>query len=70
MATAFNFIVSFWSTIDGKGIMTRTISDNQISMLQYFNNENRNLKNILDVLKSYFSSFGLTERGWKLPFTA
>ena len=44
-------------------------SDNHVSILYYFNDENLDLQNILDVLSSYASSFGLAQRGWELPFT-
>ena len=69
MTTAFNFIVNFWRTIDENGSKIWTISDNHISILYYFNDENLDLQNILDNLNSYASSFGLAQRGWELPFT-
>ena len=69
MAAAFNFIVNFWRKIDENGSMTWKISDNHISIFYYFNDENLDLQNFLDVLNFYASSFGLAQRGWKLPFT-
>ena len=68
MTTAFDFLVNFWRIIDKNGSMTWTISDNHISILYYFNDENLDFQKILDVLNSYARSFGLAERGWKLPF--
>ena len=68
MATAFNFLVNFWRTIDKNGSMTWTISDNHISIL-YFNDENLDLQKILNVLNSYARSLGIAQRGLKLPFT-
>ena len=38
-------------------------------MLYRFNDENLDLQKFLDVLNSYASSFGMTQRDWKLPFT-
>ena len=68
MASAFNFIVNFWRTINENGSMTWTISDNQISILYYFNDENLDLQKNLYALNSYVSSFGVAEGGWKLTF--
>ena len=68
MGIAFNFIVNILRTTEENGSMSWTISDNQISILYYFNNENLDLQKILDVLNSYASRFALAQRGWKLPF--
>ena len=68
MTTAFDFLVNFWRIIDKNGSMIWTISDNHISILYYFNDENLDFQKSLDILNSYASSFGLAERGWKLPF--
>ena len=63
MGIAFNFIVNILRTTEENGSMSWTISDNQISILYYFNNENLDLQKILDVLNSYSSRFGLAQRG-------
>lgn len=63
MGITFHFIVNILRTIEETGSMPWTISDNQISILYYFNNENLDLQKILDVLNSYASRFGLAQRG-------
>ena len=68
MATALNFLVNFWKTIDENGSMTWTNSDNHISILFLFINYSLNLQKFLNVLNSYVSSFGLAQRGRKLSF--
>ena len=50
MATAFDYLVNFWRTIDENGSMTWKISDNHMSVLYYLND---------DILNYYASSFGL-----------
>ena len=44
MTTAFDYLFNFWRTIDENGSMTWTISDNHISKLYYFNDENLDLQ--------------------------
>ena len=63
MGIAFNFIVIILRTIEENGSMSWTITDNQISILYYFNNENLDLQKILDVLNSYASRLALAQRG-------
>ena len=63
MGIAFNFIVNILRTTEENGSMSWTISDNQISILYYFNNENLDLQKILDILNSYASRFALAQRG-------
>ena len=64
----FNFLVNFWKTIDENGSMMWIISENKISILYYFNDENTNLHKILVLLNSLGDGYGLAQRGWKLPF--
>ena len=59
MTTAFDYLFNFWRTIDENGSMTWTISDNHISKLYYFNDENLDLQKKLDILNTYESSFAL-----------
>ena len=68
MTTAFDYLFNFWRTIDENGSMTWTISDNHISILYCFNDENLHLQKNLDIFNSYASGFGLAQRGWKLLF--
>ena len=67
-AAMFNFLVNFWKTIDENGSMMWIISENKISILYYFNDENTNLHKILVLLNSLGDGYGLAQRGWKLPF--
>ena len=56
MTTAFDYLFNFWRNIDENGSMTWTISDNHISKLYYFNDENLDLQKRLDILNTYVSS--------------
>ena len=66
MTTAFDFLVNFWRTIYENGSMIWTISDNQYRIILTM--KILICKKKLDILNSYASSFGLAQRGWKLPF--
>ena len=46
MTTIFDFLVNFSRTIDEKGSVTWTISDNHISILYYVSDENLDLQKI------------------------
>ena len=63
------FLPTFGEPLKKMSRFTWTVSDNEISILYYFNDENINLQNILKLLNSFASSFGLDQRGWQLPFT-
>ena len=63
------FLPTFGEPLKKMARFTWTVSDNEISILYYFNDENINLQNILKLLNSFASSFGLDQRGWQLPFT-
>ena len=41
---SFNFLVNFLTTVDKNGSMTWTVTDDKISILIYFNDENIDLK--------------------------
>lgn len=48
--------------------MIWTISENEIPILYYFNDENIDLQKIIDLLNRLGDGHYLDERGWKLPF--
>ena len=50
MATAFNFIINFWRTIDENRSMTWRISDHHISIFIILTMEILICKNFLDIL--------------------
>ena len=37
---SFNLLVNFWTAVDENGSMTWTVTEYEISILYYFNNEN------------------------------
>ena len=67
-STTFNFLDNFWRIIDENGRMTWTMSQYEISILYYFNDENTDLQKIIDLLNSLGDGYSLAQRGWKLPF--
>ena len=68
-AMSFNFMVNFWTTVDENGSMTWNVTQDKVSILYYFNDENIDLQNILSLLNDFASTYGLDTQGWKLPFT-
>ena len=58
---SFNFL-SLLTTV------TWNVTDNKISILYYFNNENINSEQILSLLNNFAETYGLNSMGWKLPF--
>ena len=66
---SFNFIVNFWTTVDENGSMSCTVTEDKISILYYFNDENIDLENILSLLNNFAFTYGLDAQDWKLPFT-
>ena len=44
------------------------ISENEISLLYYFNDKNTDLQKNFDLLNSLGDGYGLAQRSWKLPF--
>ena len=43
---SFSLLVNFCTTVDENGSMTWTVTEYEISILYYFNNENIDLKNL------------------------
>ena len=43
----FNLLVKFWTSVDENGSMAWTISEDSISILCYFNDDNIDLQKIL-----------------------
>ena len=66
---SFNFMVNLCTTVDKNGSMTWSVTQDKISILYYFNDENINLENILSFLSTFARTYGLNSQGWKLPFT-
>ena len=64
----FNFMVNFWCTVDENGSITWTVSNDEISILYYFNDENIDLQKILSLLNEFVEAYGLQQHGWKLSF--
>lgn len=56
---AFNFLVTFWQAVDENGSMDWSVSEDKISILYYFNNENINFQKILQILNSCLQTYGL-----------
>ena len=56
---AFNFLVTFWQAVDENGSMDWSVSEDKISILYYFNNENINFQKILQSLNSCLQTYGL-----------
>ena len=48
-----NFMVNFWCTVDENGSITWTVSNDEISILYYFNDENIDLQKILSLLNEF-----------------
>ena len=44
---SFNFFVNFWNTADENGRMTWTFTDQKISVLYYFSDDNIDLEKML-----------------------
>ena len=66
---SFNFTINFWTTVDENGSMTWNVTQDKISILYYFTDENIDLQNILSVLNDFVRTYSLDTQGWKLPFT-
>lgn len=65
---AFNFLVKFWRPLEENGSMTLTISEDLISILYYFNDENIDLEDFFELLNSLTITCSLLQFGWKLLF--
>ena len=67
------FLLTLWLTFAQQqtknGSMTWSMTQDKISILYYFNDENINLENILSFLSTFARTYGLDSEGWKLPFT-
>ena len=46
-----------------------TVTEDKMSILHYFNDENIDLENILSLLNNFAFTYGLDAQSWKLPFT-
>ena len=66
-AMSFNFMVNFWTTVGENGGMTWTVTEDKISALYYFNDENLFLEIILFLLNNFAFTYRLDAQGWKLP---
>ena len=64
----FNFVLNFWRTVDENGSMTWTVSNDEISILYYFNDEKIDVQKILSLHNEFVEAYGLWQHGWKLPF--
>ena len=62
-AMPFNFMVNFWTTVDENGTMTWTVTEDKISTLYYFNDENFFLENILFLLNNVAFTYRLDAQG-------
>lgn len=58
----------FFKVCDEKGSMTWALSDNKVSFLYCFNEENINLGQISGALNVIVINFGLPSNGCKVPF--
>ena len=63
-----NLLGNFWTSVDENKSMTWTISEDSISLVYYFNNENIDFEKILQLLNSSALAYNLQQFGWKLPF--
>ena len=63
-----NLLVNFWTSVDENKSMTWTISEDSISLVYYFNNENIDFEKILQLLNSSALAYNLQQFGWKFPF--
>ena len=68
-AMSFNYMVNFWTTEDENGSVIWTATQDKISILYYFNDENIDLESILSLLNNFAITYILDTQGWKLPFT-
>ena len=64
---SFNFLDNFWTTVDENGSMTWTVTDDEISILYHFSDENIDLEKIILFLNTSAEAYGLSFRRWKLP---
>ena len=62
-------MINFWTTVDENGSMTWNVTQDKISILYYFTDENIDLQNILSVLNDFVRTYSIDTQGWKLPFT-
>ena len=61
-------MVNVWATVDENSSRTRAVTEDKISILYYFNDENIDLENTLSILNFAFT-YGLDAQGRKHPFT-
>ena len=54
--------------MDENGSMTWTVSNDEISILYYFNDENIDLEKFLSLHNEFAEFHELEQHGWKLPF--
>lgn len=65
----FNFLIDFWTMGDKNSSMMQEVSQNNISILYYFNDENVDLEIIFSLLNDFAQTYMFDFQGWKLPFT-
>ena len=65
----FNFMVNFWTMVDENGSITWTVTEDKISILYDFNDENIDLENSFSLLNNFAFKYGLDVQSWKIPFT-
>ena len=65
----FNFMVNFWTMVDENDSITWTVTEDKISILYDFNDENIDLENSFSLLNNFAFKYGLDVQSWKIPFT-
>ena len=65
----FNFMVNFWTMVDENDSITWTVTEDKISILYDFNDENIDLGNSFSLLNNFAFKYGLDVQSWKIPFT-
>ena len=66
---SFNFTLNVWTTMDENGNMTWTVTEDRVSILYDFNDENLDLENSFSLLNNFAFTYGLDAQGWKLSLT-
>ena len=61
----FNFTVNFWTMVDENGSITWTVTEDKISILYDFNDENIDLGNSFSLLNNFAFKYGLDVQSWK-----
>ena len=59
-------MVNFWRTVNENESMNWTVSNGEITMLYYFNDENTDSEKFLSLLNESAEINGLWQHGWEL----